>query len=741
MAEISRTFSELWYRVAEFRPRLSAHLVVRRHTYRGQTWFVLGDPTSTKFYRFNAAAYRFLGLLDGQRTVQEAWDVCNAQLGDDAPTQRDCLDLLAQLQMYGLLRNDLPVDVQRLRERIVQIREQRYRELTGNYLFWTVPLFNPERFLAKFADVARVVFGKWGFAALGVLLVLAVRAVVPRWEELTGSLNSVIAIDNLFWLSITFLVLKAIHELGHGFACKAYGGRVTEIGIMFMIVLPIPYCDATTSWAFANKWHRILVSSAGVMSELAVASIAAMVWAATDAGFVHTLTYNIMFVASVATVLFNINPLLRYDGYYILADLTEIPNLSTRSHELLKWMVRRYLFGVKGEPCPPLHDRAEGAIMVTHATLAFPYRLLVMVSIVSFVAQKYFVFGLLLALFGTIMWLGAPIVKGLSYVLSEPTLQVVRVRAVAVSFGLVLAAVAFVGLAPMPARVAALGVVEPLERKTYRAPHEGFLDQCFVGNGQRVAAAEPLFAMSNPEMEQQHKRAVAGVELERLRRDAGYASSASEGQVGESLYHDAVDRLHAIEEAMSEMYVEAPFEGYVIAPDLDTRIGSYFKAGDTLLLLATLDDMVIRAYVDDRDFAWLFPDGLTEGATASVRVKGRLYDIPDQVVEFDIDVQRSGYTGERTLPFQSLGMNVSGGGIEVDPTDQQGQRTLSPQWLVTLRPRTPLVERGRGDGGQAEAVAALPGTRARIRFSRPAEPLLTQWVRRLRQALTRRFEI
>lgn len=193
MADISRTFSELWYRVAEFKPRLSAHLVVRRHTYRGQTWFILGDPTSSKFYRFNAAAYRFLGLLDGQRTVQEAWDVCNAQLGDEAPTQRDCIDLLAQLQLFGLLRNDLPVDIQRLRERIEQIREQRFREFTGNYLFWTVPLFNPERFLAKFAEPARLVFSRWGLLALLVLFVLAVRAVLPRWEELAGSLNSVIA--------------------------------------------------------------------------------------------------------------------------------------------------------------------------------------------------------------------------------------------------------------------------------------------------------------------------------------------------------------------------------------------------------------------------------------------------------------------------------------------------------------------------------------------------------------------
>lgn len=741
MAEISKTFSELWYRVADFKPKLSAHLVVRRHTYRGQTWFVLGDPASTKFYRFNAAAYRFLGLLDGHRTVQEAWDVCNAQLGDDAPTQRDCLDLLAQLQLYGLLRNDLPVDVQRLRERIEQIREQRYRELTGGYLFWTVPLFNPEKFLAKFANVARVVFGRWGFITLGILILLALRAVIPRWDELRGSLNNVIALDNIFWLSVSFLLLKAIHELGHGFACKAYGGRVTEIGIMFMIVLPIPYCDATTSWAFPNKWHRILVSSAGVMCELAVASVAAIIWSRTDAGFVHTLMYNIMFVASVATLLFNINPLLRYDGYYILADLTEIPNLSTRSHQLMKWLTRRYLFGVKGEPCPPLHDRTEGAIMVTHAMLAFPYRLLVMVSIVAFVAQKYFVFGLLLAMFGTVMWLGAPIVKGLSYVLSEPSLQIVRVRAVTVSFGLVLAVLGFIGFVPMPARVHTLGVIEPLERHTYRAAHDGFLEAAYVANGERVDAAQPLFELSSPDMQQQLARAVAGVELERLRRDAGMAEGNAPGQIAASLYRNAAERLDAVSGAIEELHAEAPFAGYIIAPELHTRLGTFVTAGDTIMMLATLDDMVVRAYVDDRDFAWLFPDGPAGPDAAAIAIKGRLFDQPDRVVTFDIDVERSGLAGTRNLPFQSLGMNVKGGTIAVDPTDRRGQRTLTPQWLVTLRPRTPLMERGGGDAHSPDTLSALPGTRARIRFSRAPEPLLKQWIRRLRQALSERFEI
>lgn len=741
MADISRTFSELWYRVAEFKPRLSAHLVVRRHTYRGQTWFILGDPTSSKFYRFNAAAYRFLGLLDGQRTVQEAWDVCNAQLGDEAPTQRDCIDLLAQLQLFGLLRNDLPVDIQRLRERIEQIREQRFREFTGNYLFWTVPLFNPERFLAKFAEPARLVFSRWGLLALLVLFVLAVRAVLPRWEELAGSLNSVIAVENLPLLSLSFLALKVIHELGHGFACKACGGRVTEIGIMFMIVLPIPYCDATASWAFPSKWRRILVSSAGVLCEMAVACVAAIVWARTEAGLAHTIAYNVMFVASVATLLFNINPLLRYDGYYILADLAEIPNLSTRSHELLKWMTRRYAFGVKGEPCPTLHDRTEGAIMVTHAVLAFPYRLLVMFTIVLFVAQQYFVFGLLLGLFGAVMWLGAPIVKGLSYVLTEPSLQLVRVRAVVVSFGLIALAVGFVGFVPMPARVHAIGVVDPLERLTCRAAQDGFLERLYVSNGEEVAAGEPLFTLFNPEMEHQLARAAAGLELERVRRDAALAEGVSEWQVSDLLYADAVDRLETVEEIIAEMDVRAPFSGLVVAPQLHSRVGAFIQRGEPLLLLATLDEMVIRAFVDDRDFAWVFPHGLTEGDAASVRIEGRLYDHLDEVLEFDLDVQRSGRTATRALPHESLSLNVRGGGIALDPTDAQGRQTLAPQWLITLRPRTPLRERGLDVGGEGPALGTLPGTRVRVRLSRPSEPLIRQWYRRARQALSERFEL
>jgi putative peptide zinc metalloprotease protein len=732
MAAVTKTFSELWYRVADFTPSLSAHLQVRRHTYRNETWFIVGDPASSKFYRFNAAAYRFLGLLNGRTTIQDAWDVCNEQLGDDAPTQQDCIDLLGQLQMFGLLRGDLPVDAQRLRERIDQIKEQKWQERTGRYVFWTVPLLNPEPILAKYANVARAVFSGWGMFALLVLIFFAVISIIPHSEELSGSFNYIIAPDNLIWLSLSFIILKVIHEFSHGYSCKARGGRVTEMGIFFMIVLPIPYCDATSSWAFPNKWNRILVSSSGVMAELAVASVAAIIWSKTGPGALHTICYNVMIVASATTVLFNLNPLLRYDGYYILADLLEIPNLATRSQELVKWITRRYLFGLKGEPAPPVHDKREGTWMVAHAVCAFPYRLLVMFSIVMVVAQQYFLIGLLLATFGFAIWFFVPVFKGLSYVISDPGIQLVRIRAMAVTFGFIILVIVLIGVVPMPARVYAPGVVEPFEKLTFRAPVAGFLDVVAYRDGEYVDADELVIRLSNSVAEFNFERAAADVEFEQLRRDAAMVESWVELELAEALVKDKREQYELAYKTLQDLEIHAPFSGRLIAPDLHVRQGSWFKTGEPIAVLATLDDLVLRAYVHDADYAFAFKD-LDNLPNAEAKIYGR------PGVKAKLEINRIAQAGTRTLDHRAVGMSTEGGTVAVDPTDPDGRRTVSPQWQITCRFEDPESIIGT-DGEQIESPI-LPGTRVRIRFDLPSQPLIVQWYRRVRQQFASRFNV
>ncbi len=726
MADVRQTFSDIWYRVADFKPRLSSHLMVRRHTYRNTSWFIIGDPASSKFYRFNTSAYRFLGLLDGKLTVQEAWDVCTAQMGDDAPTQSDCINLLSQLQLFGLLRNDLPIDPSRLRDRIERVREQKYQERTGKYVFYTIPVINPERFLEKYANLARLLFSGWGMFAILMLVLAALWQVIPRGSELVSSFNNVIAPENLIWLSLSFMVIKVIHEFGHGFACKAYGGRVTEIGIFMMLVLPIPYCDATSSWAFPNKWHRILVASGGIMVELIVASIAAFVWVSTSPGFLHTLTYNIMFLASVATVLFNINPLLRYDGYYILADLLEIPNLGTRSHELLKWLTKRYGFGLKGEPAPPLESRVEGMWMTLHAACAFPYRVMILAGIVLFVSRQYFVLGLLIGAFGLLMWLLMPVFKGISFVVSDPSIQLVRPRAVVTTFGTILLVIVLVGFIPMPEHVTAVAVVEPRNYQTVRAPQDGYLRKIISHNGDSISEGDLVVELENPILDKMLTQSVYQEEYERLRLSASIASSPVDYALANPLFEDAKERHSLIAESHEELNICASQDGIFIAPELHIQEGAFIQRGAPLGMIASLSDMVVRASVSDIEYAFLRPlDG--QDTLRTLRTEVKVFGLAGDT--HTLEFESSSPVGVRRIRYPSLGQLIEGGGVAVDPSDPKGQSTLVPQWEVTL-----------AFADDTPTPNVLPGTRAMVRFTLESRPLISQWYRKLRRALSARYE-
>ncbi len=757
MSHVPQTFSELWYRVADFQPRLSHHLMVRRQTYRHETWFLLGDPASSKFYRFNAPAYRFLGLLDGKRTVQEAWDVCNSQLGDDAPTQTDCINLLAQLQLFGLLRNDLPIDPDRLRERIDQIRERKHAERVGGYVFYTIPLINPERILARYVDLARIVFCGKGMIAVGLLALFALSMIIPRWADMASAANNIIAPQNLIFFTLSLFLMKVVHEFAHGFACKAYGGRVTEIGIFMMMVLPLPYCDATSSWAFSSKWQRIMVASAGMMIEVAMASVAALIWVYTSPGAVHSIAYNFMFIASVMTVVFNLNPLLRYDGYYMLADYLEIPNMTARSHELFKYLTRRYAFGLKGEQAPPLESRREGGWMIAHACCAFPYRMLVVVGIVLFVANQYFIIGFLLGVFGGIMWLVVPVFKGLSYVVSDPAIQVVRPRAVGVTFGTLALLFLLIGVVPMPSRVWASGVIEPRQMITYRAANNGYLRDLGVNDGDAVVKDQVLLRVHNPVMTGDFEKARARLQLANIRMRAAIATSPAAVKLAEPLLKDAEAQYESLNVIAEDMLVRADFAGRVVAPSLDARDGAFVTRGADLVTLADFGDLIIRAYISDSDFALLVdhdgsgeelnevPGGRVDSNLIQAeQVQGKIYGMAGRT--FDLDVDRGVTVGLRGIQHPALGHTVEGGDIALDAAAPDQQGTINPQWEVRLRfadpdaLQTDIEHRWFGD---AEAFAgepgALPGTRVRVRFTLRSEPWAAQWYRSLRRSFMAQF--
>ena len=389
------TFSESWYRVANQKICLRPGVKVRRQTFRGERWIVLENPFSNEFFRLRPAAYEFVARLQPERTVQEVWQQCVDRFPDQAPGQESVIQLLSQLYFANLLQYDLAADSAQLFERF---KKRQQRELGFNLLnimFMRFPLLDPDRFLVRAMPLAKKLISPFG-AILWLLVVGAgLKVAVDHFDGLRVQSEGILAPNNLFLLYVGLVIVKAIHEFGHAFFCRRYGGEVHVMGVMLMIFTPMPYVDATSSWGFRSRWQRSLVGAAGMMTELFVAAIAVFVWANTAPGILHSLAYNMMFVASVSTLIFNANPLLRYDGYYILSDLLEIPNLNQRAIQQLRHLAEYYLFGVKSSKSPANNPR-EAWWYTFYGIASGIYRVVVLTGMMFRVSYRFLIIGIVM---------------------------------------------------------------------------------------------------------------------------------------------------------------------------------------------------------------------------------------------------------------------------------------------------------------------------------------------------------
>jgi putative peptide zinc metalloprotease protein len=425
------------------------------------------DLASGHSYRFTPVAYQVIGLMDGRLTVQELWDKALERFGDDAPTQGEMVNLLSQLHNADVLLCDVAPDTAELFRRHGKHERSWWKTNLRSPLALRFPLFKPEKFLARTAFLVRPLFSVYGallwLAVVGAALVLA----GLHWQDLTKDvIDRVLSGHNLLLLLLAYPLIKALHELGHGYAIKILGGQVPEMGVMLLVLMPVPYVDASSSSAFREKWRRVLVGAAGMLVELFVASLALFAWLYLSPGFLRSILFNVIFIASVSTVLFNGNPLLRYDGYYILADLLGIINLAQRASNYLGFLCKRYGFGLK-ETEPPYAGAGERSWFVFYAVASFTYRIFIYFSIITFIAGKFFFIGILLGLWSFIGLIIVPAAKGIRYVATSPELRDQRHRAVAVTGGFILAVLVLLFLAPFPAWTRTEGVVWPPEESQW----------------------------------------------------------------------------------------------------------------------------------------------------------------------------------------------------------------------------------------------------------------------------------
>ena len=736
------TFSESWYRVTSLRPRLRATIQVHRQYFRGQMWHVLQDPGANQFFRVNEAAYFFVGMLDGRRTVGDVWRTCNEELGDSAPTQGEAIQLLGQLYASNLLQAELPPDAEGL---LARFKKRRTREIQGymtNLLFVRIPLIDPDRFLDRWVGVFGKVFTAVGFVLWVCLMAAGFYFLTGKMGKLADSSEGIFDPSNLMLLYASMVVIKVIHEFGHAFACKRFGlrsggaGEVHVMGVMFLIFTPLPYVDASSAWALRSKWQRVTVGAAGMFVELAIAAVAAIIWVNTGAGTLHAICYNVMFIASVSTLLFNGNPLLRYDAYYILSDLLEIPNLSQRSKDYIYYIVKRYIWGVK-RARSPAHSAGEKIWFLFYGVASTIYRVFILVMILAFLGDRLpeqlkFV-ALILGGVSLIMWLFVPLGKFFRYLATSPELARNRGRAAITTILTVAMIVTGLGAVPAPEHIRLEGVVEPIEVQDIYADADGFVYAFMPSNtlaGPRDAGGQSLVAADSRPL--QAERLILLAEQRELYAKRDQALDADNTAGAQVYARQALVKkklLRETDKQIASLKVYAPFDGRWISKEIDRSLDAYVSRGQKLGMVAG-DVVRIRATAEQEIIAllWEQRDRISPG-DVEIRVKG----LPD--IQVTGTVTRWIEVGKDRLASAALGYNA-GGSIKTDVKDPKGTKADEKFRELLVRP-DPVNDRESHWDGQ---IPLLSGQRVILRVSLPARPLVFQWYRSVLQFVEGRFK-
>jgi putative peptide zinc metalloprotease protein len=710
--------SPLWYRVADLRPKLAVRARLHRHRYRGEVWYLLQDLASGKVHRFTPAARIVIAAMDGVRSVRELWDLASRRLGKEAPTQDELIQLLGQLHGADLLTTDVPPDALELFDRGERENRTKRRRSWTNPMALRIPLWNPGSFLDQHTAWWQHIWGRAG-AILWLLLVLPALLLVPaHWPELThGISDRVLQADNLVLMALLFPLIKALHELGHATATRAAGGAVHDMGLMLLVMMPVPYVDASAANVLRSRWARARIGAAGMIVELFLAALAFYLWLLIEPGLLRAACFNVMLVAGVSTVVFNGNPLLRYDAYYILADLIELPNLASQSARYWGYLLQRYWLRLR-DVVSPARTRSERWWFGLYGVASTAYRAVVTLAIALVVASQFFFIGVLLALWAVLSMAVWPLVRSLKALTQRSE---VRERRGAILSRILLTLAFVLGLlvwVPMPMRTQAEGVVWLPEQAILRAGASGFFERFEVAPGATVQQGQVIAHSVDPALAAQLVVLEARVaELEATHAEA-YVNDRARAEIALEQLEQERTALNRARERAQGLTLTAGAAGRLTVEQPGDLPGRYIRQGEVVGYLIGNVAPVVRVVIDQ---------SVVERVAAATRevdikLQGRL----DQTLRARIERQVP--AGTESLPSRAL-TPMGGGQFAVDPADPDGRRTLERVFELDLA----FVD--------VPAQEPLFGQRVHVRFDLIAVPLATQLWWAVRRLFLRHFDV
>ena len=662
----------IWPYIATLRPQLRGHVQVYAQIYRGERWYVMHDQSSEQYMRFNERAYAILGRFDGTLTLEEILDHANETEHEFPLTQEDVIGLLGQLDAAEVLRGGLPLNAQDLFHQYKAQKRKKRQQKFLNPLSIKVPVFDPDTFLTSLAPVGRIVFSKVGLWVWLVTVLTALLLGLTHLGELGHEISAIeFSPEQLIAVWFIYPLIKAVHELGHGLALKAWGGEVHETGFNLLVFMPVPYVDATASWGFGNKWKRMVVGAAGILVELFLASLALFLWLAVEPGLVKTAALNVILIATLSTVLFNGNPLLKYDGYFVLEDWLEIPNLATRAKRYYYYLIQKYILKMP-TAFNPVTAKGEEKWFLFYGFAAPVYRLFILLSIAIYLVDSFLMIGIALAVWAIMMQVIVPIVKGIHFLVFSEMLAPQRLRGMGLMALFVIGSILVMSV-PVSVITYTEGVVWTKGGSQVTAGTSGFVKKVFHSSNENVKEDQPLLQLEDDALQAEYK--VAKYRLKELRAES--MSHERSSRVKAAMIRDDLDAAQAeyneLSKKLEKLTIMSGSSGTFIFSSASDLAGQYVQQGDVLGHIINPENMIIKAVIPQSRM------GLLETYDTSVDfvlANALTHSYQSQII-------RKTPQASTVLVSPVLG-SAGGGKFTVDRSDKSGTKLLTPAFQIDL---------------------------------------------------------
>ncbi len=563
----------------------------------GVPYYRVEDPVRGKFFRMGLAEYSLVSLLDGRRTLAEVLREAARQLPTGAFTEHEAVAVLQWLHEAELLELSAQQPASDSRAASPPpARPGRY-----NPLVLRVPLLHPHAWFHRLNAYCGWLFHPASVVVWAILVLTAGLSLAVQADRLAAGGRAVFYLDRAAWLGLCWLILKVIHEAAHGVACARYGGSVRQAGVLLVLLVPLAYVDVTSSWRFGSRWPRMVVGLAGMYAEIGLAAIAALGWCYVGPGMLEDLCLNVLLMAGMGTILFNANPLMRFDGYYLASDLLGLPNLAGLGRAAAADVARRWLLGLPPRGLPV--TKRERWIVTVYGLAAWCWSLLVSAGLIVGAAHLFHGAGIVLAIVGVVLWWGLPLLHLSRRLVGRGGLSA-RQRRRGLARGTVAATgvLALLMALPAPWLQRTPAVVEYAPLTIVRAQVPGHVRQVRIAGGARVAAGQVLLELDNETLRQE----LGDLELALAQSDLRLATLRNRGQIAAQQAELAArqslqERCDAKRRQVELLRIVAPCAGHVLTPHPEQLLGTYAEEGRELLAVGDECSKELVLSIDETD--------------------------------------------------------------------------------------------------------------------------------------------